>query len=143
MFVGEYIHTVDNKGRVIFPAKFRDGLKDGLVVTVGTDDCLVVFKRSAWPEIVDKIKNSNPEYDSRMINRMVSANAFEGTPDKQGRFTIPQNLRDYASLENEIVITGLSANHIEIWSMEKWAAYKERSKLAFSKIKAGYSEIGF
>jgi MraZ protein len=142
MFLGEHFHTLDKKGRVIFPAKYRENLKDGLVVTIGVDNCLTVFTKSFWPQVSERIMQINPEYDSRTIARAIFANAFEGTPDKQGRLTIPQNLRDYAGIKDEVVISGLST-HLEIWNSSAWKEYREKANPAFNQIKAGFSELGF
>ncbi len=122
MFLGEFEHTIDNKGRLTIPAKFRDELESGVVVTRGLDGCLWAYSRSEWEKLADKIA-SMPTTNSAARNfaRFMFSGAFDSIPDRQGRVLIPQNLRDYATIQNETVITGVM-NRVEIWNPAKWTA---------------------
>lgn len=142
MFLGEHFHSIDNKGRIIFPAKYRDQLRDGVVVTIGIDNCLTVFPKTFWPQVVERVSQMDPNFGSRTVARAIFTSAYEGTPDKQGRLTIPQKLRDYAGIKEDVVINGLST-HFEVWDSSNWNEYLEEAKPAFNQIKAGFSELGF
>ncbi len=120
MFLGEFEHTIDGKGRLTIPAKFRDELASGVVVTRGLDGCLWAYSRSEWERLAEKISQlptTNP--NARNFARFMFSSAFDSIPDRQGRVLIPQNLRDYAGIESETVIIGVM-NRVEIWSPEKW-----------------------
>jgi MraZ protein len=120
MFLGEFEHTIDGKGRLTIPAKFRDELASGVVVTRGLDGCLWAYSRSEWERLAEKISQlptTNP--NARNFARFMFSSAFDSIPDRQGRVLIPQNLRDYAGIENETVVIGVM-NRVEIWTPDKW-----------------------
>jgi MraZ protein len=120
MFLGEFEHTIDGKGRLTVPAKFRDELASGVVVTRGLDGCLWAYSRSEWEQLAEKISQlptTNP--NARNFARFMFSSAFDSIPDRQGRVLIPQNLRDYASIGSDTVIIGVM-NRVEIWSPERW-----------------------
>lgn len=142
MFLGQFYHSIDSKGRVIMPSKYRNGLLDGVIVSKAPDGCLAVFVKSAWPAIQENLKKLSAEHDSRMVLRNLNASASEESIDKQGRLNIPQILRTYAGLTDEVVITG-AGNHIEIWAKAKWDEYQSKADPAYSDIGIGYSELGF
>ena len=120
MFMGEYNHTIDAKGRLIIPAKFREVLGDEFVVTKGMDGCLFVFDNSEWQAFAEKLR-SLPMIDKevRQFTRFFLAGAASVEVDKQGRVLIPAVLREYASIEKEVVLAGV-LNRIEIWDKERW-----------------------
>lgn len=118
MFIGEYFHTADPKGRVIFPAKIREELGERFYITKGLDNCLAVYKEEEWAKIQEKILTL-PNAKSRNLKRFLFSSAAEVRADKQSRVLIPQNLREYAGLERDIVIIGASSN-VEIWDKERW-----------------------
>ena len=122
MFLGEYSHTIDEKGRLTFPAKFRSELKEGVVVTRGIDKCLFAFPMSEWQKLSQQV-SSLPITDSsaREFRRLMFSGAVDATLDKQGRMLIPQYLREYAGLDGDAIVAGLST-HMEIWSPEAWTA---------------------
>jgi len=122
MFMGEYNHTIDPKGRVIVPVKFREKLGDSFVVTKGLDNCLQVMDEHEWSALEEKVR-SLPITDkqARAFSRFLFAGATEVEVDKQGRILIPQVLREYAGLEKDVVLVG-SASRVEIWSKSKWDA---------------------
>lgn len=121
MFMGEYNHTVDTKGRLIVPSKFRELLGVDFVVTKGLDGCLFVYPSEEWKTIEEKFRNvSQFSKDARKFARFFFAGAAVCEVDKQGRVLIPTVLREFAHLEKEVVLAGV-LNHIEIWSKDCWA----------------------
>lgn len=123
MFVGEYHHTIDDKGRLAMPAKMRRDLEDGAVVTRGVDRCLFVYSRQEWQKLAEKIAAlplADPK--ARSFSRTMLAGAMEVEFDKFGRVLLPGYLRDYADLKGEVVVAGLF-NRIELWSKSAWTAY--------------------
>lgn len=120
MFLGEFAHTIDDKGRLTIPAKFRDDLASGVVITRGLDGCLWAYSRSEWEQLAEKISRlptTNPA--ARNFSRFMFANAFDSIPDRQGRVLIPQNLRDYANIESDTIIIGVM-NRLELWNPTQW-----------------------
>jgi MraZ protein len=125
MFIGEYNHTVDTKGRLIVPSKFRELLGDEFVVTKGLDGCLFVYPLNEWNEIEEKFRNvSQFSKDARKFARFFFAGAASCEVDKQGRILLPAVLRDFAGITKEVVLAGV-LNHIEIWSKDRWAVTNE------------------
>lgn len=124
MFLGEYTHTIDDKGRLTIPAKFRGELAAGLVVTRGFDRNLMVFTVSEWEELAEKISNRPLSDESvRAFRRRVFSGAVDLTPDRQGRIVLPPYLREFAGIEDEVVIAGMF-NYVELWSVEGWQAVR-------------------
>jgi MraZ protein len=120
MFLGEYEHTLDSKGRLTIPAKFRDELAGGVVVTRGLDGCLWAFGRAEWDILTEKISNlPTANRAARNFTRFMFSNAFDSIPDRQGRILIPQNLRSYAGIETDTIVAGAN-NRVELWNPEKW-----------------------
>ena len=120
MFMGEYNHSIDAKGRLIIPSKFRDMLGDEFVVTKGLEGCLFVFEKYDFETFMDKLnEKSDLEAKVRKIKRFFISGAQEMEPDKQGRMLVPPVLREYAGLEKEVVFAGVGG-HIEIWDKAKW-----------------------
>ena len=126
MFLGEFVHTIDEKGRLTIPARFRDDLEGGLVVTCGIDRCLAVYPMKAWKRLAKKV-SALPMTDrrARAFRRLVFANASDFIPDKQGRVLIPPRLREYAGLDGEVVVTGLDT-YIELWNSDSWGEERGR-----------------
>ncbi len=120
MFLGEFSHTIDDKGRLTIPAKFRDELESGVVITRGLDGCLWAYGRSEWEELAEKIaKLPSTNQAARNFSRFMFSSAFDSIPDRQGRILLPQPLRDYAGIQNETIIIGVK-NKLEIWNPAKW-----------------------
>jgi len=121
MFLGEYVHILDGKGRLTIPAKFRADLDGGLVITRGIDRCLAIFPMPEWERLAEEV-NALPMTDrrARAFRRLVFANASDVTPDKQGRILIPPRLREYADLDGDVVVAGLST-YIEVWNPQSWS----------------------
>lgn len=121
MFMGEFTHSFDDKGRLTIPAKFRDELARGAVVTRGFDRNLVLYPADAFKHIVERAQRlSTTDPENRMLMRLTFSGASEAVPDRQGRIIVPTYLRDYAGIAAECVIVGV-AHAIEIWSTEGWA----------------------
>ncbi|MBQ6495794.1 MAG: division/cell wall cluster transcriptional repressor MraZ [Firmicutes bacterium] len=120
MFVGKYYNSIDNKSRLIVPAKFRDELRGKCVLAKSLDKCLTIYTMEEWKTFADELDTlpkSNPE--ARVLKRHFNASAAECDVDKQGRLTIPQELKDYAGIDKELVTVG-SNKVIEVWSKEYW-----------------------
>ncbi|GFR53660.1 MraZ protein [Bacillus velezensis] len=141
MFMGEYRHTVDAKGRMIVPAKFRDGLGEQFVLTRGLDQCLFGYPMNEWKLIEEKLKALPlTKKDARAFTRFFFSGATECELDKQGRVNIASSLLNYAKLEKECVVIGVS-NRIELWSKVIWEQYTEEQEDSFAEI--AENMIGF
>ena len=121
MFMGEYNHTIDQKGRIIVPAKFREELGEEFVMTLGLDGCLFVYPNSEWETFVEQLKKLPGNREVRQLQRYFLAGATNCELDKQGRILIPVKLREHAKLEKEVVFVGVLGK-IEVWSKERWDA---------------------
>lgn len=142
MLMGEYLHTVDNKGRIILPAKFREELGDEFIVTKGLDNCLFVYGKQEWAILEEKLKRlplAKPE--ARAFVRFFFAGAAELGCDKQGRVLLPNNLREYASLDKDVVVIGVS-NRIEIWDSEAWEKYNDQVAPTVAHIAETMADLG-
>jgi MraZ protein len=141
MFMGEYHHSIDNKGRMIVPSKFRDDLGEMFIITRGLDQCLFGYPLTEWKILEDKLKGLPlTKKDARAFTRFFFSGATESELDKTGRINIPAPLLQYAKLEKECVILGVS-NRIEIWSKQIWEDYFNQSEESFSEI--AENMIGF
>jgi len=124
MFLGEFKHTVDNKGRLTIPAKFRSELAAGVVVTRGIDKCLFLFPMAEWEKLSQQVSQLPiTQQEAREFRRLIFSGASDIVPDKQGRILIPSYLREYANLDSEVVIVG-NNTYIEIWNAEAWQEAK-------------------
>lgn len=142
MFIGEYQHNLDDKGRIAFPMKFRNDLAAGCVVTRGIDECLSVYTMDEWKILAAKVANLPlAQANSRAFSRLMLSGAMDAQPDKQGRVTIPDYLRRYAKLGKEIVVVGLM-NRLEVWSKDSWEAYKRETEGTSKDIAEKLSELG-
>lgn len=128
MFIGEYQHTIDEKGRMAVPAKFRKQLKKGAVVTRGLDNCLFLYPSEEWQELSERLARLPlNQSNARGFVRMMLAGAMDVRIDRQGRILIPDYLRRYGQIKNKVIVTGLY-NRLEIWAEEKWQIYKDRAE---------------
>ncbi len=126
VFMGEYQHTLDSKGRIILPARIREGLGDTFIATRGLDDCIFIYTMTEWANLEGKLKQlSLVKPEARAFSRYIFSGAAELEADKQGRVLLPPNLREYAKLEKDVVVIGVSTR-IEIWNKEIWTQYNER-----------------
>jgi MraZ protein len=132
--MGEYYHNIDEKGRIIVPAKFRESLGNSFVVTRGLDTCLFVYPLSEWQKLEEKLKSLPfTKKDARAFTRFFFSGAAEAELDKQGRVNISAPLRQYGKLVKECVVIGVS-NRIEIWSKNEWDPYFEDAGKSFADI---------
>ena len=125
MFLGEFSHTIDDKGRLTLPAKFRADFATGIVVTRGVDRCLFAFPQTEWHRLAGQVSElplTDPQV--REIRRLLFSGASDDTLDKQGRVLIPQYLRNYANLNGEVVVAGLNT-HVEILNPDDWNAARQ------------------
>lgn len=137
MFMGEFHHTVDEKGRIIVPAKFRENLGSSFVITRGMDKCIFAYPRSEWTHLESRLKSLPfTKADARAFTRFFFSGACEVEQDKQGRILLPANLREYAQLQKEAIVIGVSTR-VEIWSKELWEEYYAKSAESFSDIAEG------
>ncbi|GIP10725.1 transcriptional regulator MraZ [Paenibacillus macerans] len=143
MFMGEFQHSIDDKGRIIIPAKFRDLLGSSFVVTRGLDQCLFVYPMQEWEVLEQKLK-ALPlmKSDARAFTRFFFSGATECEWDKQGRVNLPGNLRQYAKLEKDCVVLGVS-NRVEIWSKDIWEQYFQQSEDTFNEIAEKLVDFNF
>lgn len=142
MFIGEYQHSLDNKGRIIIPSKFREELGDTFIMTKGLDNCLFVYPKDEWKVLEDKLKLLPlTRKDARAFVRFFFAGATECELDKQGRILIPSNLREHSKLEKDAVIIGVS-NRVEVWSKGQWDSYNDDDDLSYENIAEKMAELG-
>ena len=134
MFIGEYHHTIDEKGRIIIPAKFRESLGKEFIITRGIENCLFVYSLQNWADITNKL-SSLPftKKDARTFNRFFMSGATNVELDKQGRVNISQPLIDYANLLKDCVVIG-TGDRLEIWSQESWNSFFDSTKDSMSDI---------
>lgn len=141
MFIGEYRHTIDEKGRLAIPAKFRQLLKDGAVVTKGLDSCLFLYTKEEWKKLADRlsalpISKSN----SRAFARLMLAGAMDVEVDKQGRAMIPEYLREFARMKRKVVVAGLYSR-LELWDEKQWEKYKKGTESKSNDIAEELGEL--
>lgn len=142
MFIGEYEHNVDVKGRVIMPAKLREDIGDKFIITKGLDGCLFAYSQSEWANFEEKLKSLPlAQKNARNFVRFFLSGAVECEIDKQGRFLIPANLREHASLDKEIVIIGVGTR-LEIWNRELWTTYSSDESISADEIAENMTMLG-
>ena len=142
MFIGEYEHSVDAKGRVIMPAKLREDIGEKFIVTKGLDGCLFAYSKTEWSNFEEKLKTLPlTNKNARDFVRFFLSGAVECEIDKQGRFLIPNNLRTYATLEKEINIIGVGTR-IEIWNRNAWKQYSSDENISADEIAENMTMLG-
>jgi MraZ protein len=134
VFLGTHTPRLDDKGRLFLPAKFRDDLQGGLVITKGQDRCLYVWSRGDFEGLTDRVRQAPfTNKASRDFLRVLFSGASDEIPDKQGRITIPSVLREYARLQRDCVVIG-AMDRVEIWDAEAWAAYSSEHEESFASM---------
>ena len=142
MFIGEYQHNLDDKGRMAIPAKFRAELKKGAVVTRGLDNCLFLYTKTEWAKLAEKLAALPfSQSNSRAFARLMLAGAMEVDFDNQGRIMLPEYLRKFAGLKKKVVIAGLY-NRLEIWDENTWNKYKSQTEKQSNEIAERMAELG-
>lgn len=143
MFIGEYSHTVDDKGRLSVPAKFRAELAQGCVLTRGLDGCLWLYPQEEWSKISEEVsKLPVTSKNARSFARFILSGAMDLKLDRVGRINIPNYLADYAKVKSKAVITGMH-NRLEIWALENWNSFKSEMENNSEEVAEALSEIGF
>ena len=134
MFIGQYSHNLDEKNRIIIPAKFRHKLGENAIITIGHEGCLAIYTEEEWEKLQIKLMtlNSN-QADARKHIRMIAGNASECSFDKNGRVILPANLITRAQIKKELVLVG-NIDHIEVWSKENWTKYYEEADAGFDEV---------
>lgn len=142
MFIGEYSHSLDEKGRLAVPKKFRALLSKGAVVTRGLDNCLFLYTQAEWKKLADKLASLPfAQSNTRAFARLMLAGAMDVGIDRQGRVILPEYLRAFAGLKKEVVIAGLY-NRLEIWDAGQWRNYTRRTEAASTDIAEQMAELG-
>lgn len=142
MFIGEYSHNLDDKGRLAIPIKFRNALKKGAVVTRGLDSCLFLYTRTEWQKLAEKLAALPiSQANSRAFARLMLAGAMDVEVDKQGRVILPEYLRQFAALKKSVVVAGLYSR-LEIWDVAAWSAYKGQTESQSGSIAERMAELG-
>ncbi len=143
MFIGEFNHTIDSKGRVSVPAKFRAELENGCVLTRGLDGCLWLYTMPEWQKIADQVSQLPvTQKNARAFARFVLSGAMDLKTDKIGRINIPKYLAEYAEISEKVVVAGMY-NRLEIWSESKWNIFKKEMEENSEAVAENLAEIGF
>ena len=141
MFIGEYSHTLDAKGRLIIPSKFREELHTSFILTRGLDGCLTIYSLKQWEKIFEEInKLPDTKKDTRKYVRVLTSNATECALDAQGRILIPDNLLKAVAIEKDCVVVGAN-DHIEIWNEEAWKKYYEDAAKNFEDVAENLTDL--
>ena len=142
MLLGEYKHNLDIKGRVAVPAKFREKLVGGAIITRGLDSCLFVFGSKEWEVLAEKLVSLPlAQANSRAFSRLMLAGAMDVELDNQGRILIPDYFRKYADLKKQVVVAGLYSR-VEIWDQDNWDKYKQKTENSSEEIAEKLGELG-
>ena len=142
MLIGEYEHSLDAKGRLIMPAKIREDIGEKFIITKGLDGCLFGFSQKEWTNFEEKLKTLPlTNKNARDFVRFFLSGAIECEIDKQGRFLIASNLREYANMEKEAVIIGVGTR-IEIWNKDKWKEYNSEENISAEEIAENMTMLG-
>ncbi|MEX2033485.1 MAG: division/cell wall cluster transcriptional repressor MraZ [Candidatus Colwellbacteria bacterium] len=144
MFIGEFQHTIDEKGRIAVPAKFRTRISGGAIITRGLDQCLFIFTNKDWENFAQKLINSpssEARANSRAFGRLMFSGASDAKLDSQGRILVPDYLRKYAGLDKSAKIIGVY-NRMEIWDERTWDKYRERTEGSSDEIAEKMADLG-
>jgi MraZ protein len=142
MFLGQYSHALDSKGRLTIPARFREELDGGLVMTQGYEPCLLVYPQASWMSLAQKVAQmSVASSTARSYARLIFGNAFEAIPDKMGRILVPTVLRDYAGIQEEAIVVGANL-YVEVWSPTRWRETMEHDNRNLPNILAEVAHMG-
>ena len=142
MFIGEYSHNLDAKGRLAIPAKFRNMLKKGAVVTRGIDNCLFLYSKIEWEKIAKKLSQLPiSQAKARAFSRLMLAGAMDVDFDNQGRIMLPEYLRSFAGLDKKTIVAGLY-DRLEIWDEKAWNKYKAGTEKESTQIAEALGELG-
>ena len=142
MFMGEYQHTIDDKGRIIVPSRFREALADGFVITKGLDKCLFIYPRTEWDTLTEQLRQLPfTKSDARAFMRFFFSGATDSLCDSQGRTGIPSSLREYAGLGRDAVVIGVGSR-IELWSQKEWDRFQETAEENYEDLAEKLHDLG-
>ncbi|HEY1074506.1 MAG TPA: division/cell wall cluster transcriptional repressor MraZ [Patescibacteria group bacterium] len=142
MFLGEYEHTIDQKGRLAIPAKFRTALGEGAVIARGLDNCLTLYPKKEWERLAERVASlPTTDANARSFARFILAGAVDVEADKQGRVILPAYLRQYAELGANVIVAGLY-NRVEIWDKARWSDYSADAQANSSDVASRLSDLG-
>lgn len=142
MFIGEYYHNIDEKGRLAVPVKFRAELAEGAVVTKGLDNCLFLYPKKIWIEMAEKLAELPiTDANARAFSRLMLAGAMDVDIDKQGRIILPGYLRKFSQINKSVVVAGLF-NRLEIWQEDAWKIYQKDSEASSNDIASKLTDLG-
>ncbi len=142
MFIGQYNHNIDDKGRLAIPVKFRIKFSDGAVVTHGLDNCLFLYTKSEWQTLAEKlVALPISQANTRAFARLMLGGAMDVSLDKQGRIILPDYLRKFALLKKKVVLAGLY-NRLELWDEDSWNKYKSETENEANEIAEKLGELG-
>lgn len=133
MFMGEFHHSIDEKGRIIIPSKLREGLKENFIITRGLDGCLFIYPKVEWDNVINKYKELPDTKDKRQFMRIFLSGASVCEYDKMGRINVPKPLMEYAKLEKDCIIIGVD-ERLELWSKDIWDNFINSNEEAMSNI---------
>jgi MraZ protein len=143
MFLGSHEHSIDDKGRVIMPSRFRGKLEDGVVMVLWLEECVAVFPTAEFEKLAEKVEQlPQGSKEGRTMTRILFGHAYEAVPDRQGRLTIPPKLRQLAGLERDVVAVGVR-NRVEIWDRGRWQQSMEGGIERYEQTAEKLSEYGF
>ncbi|QBI18140.1 transcriptional regulator MraZ [Egibacter rhizosphaerae] len=141
MFLGEYQHTLDSKGRLILPSAFRERLQEGVVLTIETDRCLSLYPQSDWERMLEGLRELRTTSErERKYARMLLSSAHPDALDRQGRVTLPARLREYADFTRDVTVVGADTR-IELWDRERWESYRSEAMEEFAATDSPF-ELG-
>ena len=141
-FIGEYQHSIDAKGRIIVPSKFREELGYKFILTKGLDNCLFIYSMEEWTKFQERLSTlPMGSKDARAFMRYFFSGAVECEIDKQGRLTIPQNLREHAKIGKDVITIGVMSR-VEVWSKQEWEGYNGDANLGYDEIAEKMAELG-
>ena len=142
MFIGEYLHSIDDKNRVSLPKVFREGIDGRVVLTRGLDSCVFMYRESDWEEIAQKIANLGfAQADSRGLNRFLLSAAQVADIDKAGRILLPPRLKEFAEINDKAVFAGVY-NRVEVWQPKTWEKYKDSIESGADKLAERLGDVG-
>lgn len=143
VFIGEYQYSIDDKGRVSLPVKYRSKFEDGCIVTRGLDHCLWVYTKEDWDKLAEEISNLPiTQKNARSFSRLMLSGAVEVKPDKIGRVNLPAYLKEYCGIKNKVIVAGVY-NRLEIWPEKQWNEFKKGMEENSEEIAEQLTEIGF
>jgi len=142
VFIGEFSHNLDDKGRIAVPKKFRSDLSRGAVVTRGLDSCLFLYTKKEWAKLAEKLAGLPfAQANTRAFSRLMLAGAMDVEVDAQGRIILPEYLRQYAGITKEVTVAGLY-NRLELWDSKKWNEYKSKTETESNQIAEQMGALG-